>query len=379
MAERLTADSGRHTDEALRERVSSSTIDLLDGRDGRYTEWATACAIATDAMNKGLTENEFARLVRESDFAYEFATESGRDRSNRLDSRLSKVWSKVEEIWTPPIGNATDVRARLAALSARLDDHRWGGRTGSKDRAVALSLVSWAHEVGVWTLDASTRELAVRAGVSRGTASRALGRLTALGVISPDDSARSARDARRWVLNLGWTTKGQTGTHKPFPPNTRSCGPVMSLPSTGHPAFLGAALGQTSERVWLDLLDHPDSTVGEVADRLGITSKTVRRSLDSKLVANQLVTKTEGRPSRYAVDPSADTDRLNQVADAYGTLDWRDRNVERYERERDGYVEFLRQAEARRPVANTDDLSHEDTDSLRREQDDELLARSSAA
>lgn len=341
MAECLTADTSRQIEE-LRRKVSSNSLDLLDGTDGRYSEWATACAIATDAMNKGIDENEFIALVEASDFAQTFATENGRDRSDRLRSRLSKVWSRVEDVWNPPLGDVADVRRRLADLADRLDRHRWTGRTASKDRAVAFALVEWAHEVGVWTLDASTRELSLRAGIATATASRALSRLSELGLVSRDQKPRESLAAQRWIIDLGWNAKGQTETYKPFPPREESCVLTMSLRSTGHPAFLGGGLGQTCERVWLDLTDNGESTVASVADRLGLNPKTVRRNLD-KLEANRLVRSSEGRPVRYRVDPTVDADHLDRVADAYGVLDWEAKASERFTRERAGYAEALRQ------------------------------------
>ena len=137
----------------LRERLPQAALDLLDCKDGRYSEWATACAIAMYAMNAGFTEDEFVCLVTGSDFAYVFVTEDhGRDRSNRLESRLRKVWSRVDDGWNPPLGSVEDVRRKLEELSQRLAAHKWAGRTGGSDRAVALALVSWAHEIGVWTI-----------------------------------------------------------------------------------------------------------------------------------------------------------------------------------------------------------------------------------
>ncbi|ORL96637.1 hypothetical protein A5N74_19650 [Prescottella equi] len=52
---------------------------------------------------------------------------------------------------------------------------------------------------------------------------------------------------------------------------------------------------------------------------------------------------TDSRPARYWVDPSVDAEHLDKVADSYGALDWVERTSERYQRERDGYAEFLRQ------------------------------------
>lgn len=116
----------------------------------------------------------------------------------------------------------------------------------------------------------------------------------------------------------------------------------MSLRTTGHPAFFGGGLGQTSERVWLDLTEHGESTVAEVADRLGLNPKTVRRNLE-KLVSNSLVGSTKAWPARYWADPDVDTGLLDRVAESYGVLDWEARTTDRFDRERAGYAEMLRQ------------------------------------
>ncbi|SOJ53584.1 hypothetical protein MSIMFB_01084 [Mycobacterium simulans] len=321
---------------------------LLNGDDGLYSEWATASAIAMYALNAGYTEDDFVQLVSASDFAHYFATEDdGRDRSDRLASRLSKVWARAEDGWEPPIRDRNDVRQQLESLSQRIAEHRWHGRTASKDRAVAVALVQWAHEIGVWTLDAGTRELGMRAGVVHGTAKRALERLAGLGLISRDqDTPRQDNHAQRWVLNLGWGIRDNFDPYEPLPPEKRSCGLNMFL---NHPVFLGSALGQTAERVWLDLADNGESTAREIADRIGGDPKTIRRALDTKLVASGLVVSEtrqggRGRPAKlYQLDPSAGRERMDQIAESFGVLDWYDRTAERYERERSGYREAQRQ------------------------------------
>jgi predicted ArsR family transcriptional regulator len=105
-------------------------------------------------------------------------------------------------------------------------------------------------------------------------------------------------------------------------------------------------LGQTSERVWLDLVNHPGSTAGEVADRLGVSVDTVRRTV-KKLVQHRLVRETGarstgiGRPSTsYEIEPDT---RLDDVAEELGVMDWHEKTADRYERERAGHAEVLRQ------------------------------------
>ncbi|MGH3894785.1 MAG: hypothetical protein ACRDTW_24750 [Rhodococcus qingshengii] len=344
------AELPNRTTEALRTKLPERAQALLDGRDGSYSEWATASALAMYALNAGLNEDEFVSVVTDSDFASEFATENGRDRSSRLDSRLRKVWERAEDDWNPGLGSIQDVRDRIAALSNRLDQDIWTGRTASTDRAVALALVAWAHELGTWTVDASSRELGLRAGVGNRTASRALQRLADIGVVRQVEMKRVTGHAQTWALNMDWTpievpsTNGHNDTHISTYGGRGICVSLCHF-GTDHPAFLGSALGRTAERIWLDLAENGDSTVSELAQRLGINLRTTRRNLDERLVPNGLVMKADGRPAVYSVDPTADADRLDRIAESFGTLDWQHRTAERHERERAGFAELLRQQE----------------------------------
>lgn len=331
--------------------LPAKALALLDTTDGRYTEWSTATTLALYAINADYTEDEFVRLVAESPFAYYLATENGRDRSRRLEGRLRKAWEWAEDTWNPALGSVEDVREKLEALSGRLAAHRWSGRSGSSDRAVALALVTWAHEVGVWTLDASSRELSLRAGVARTTAERSLQRLQDLGVLERDARGRVSNHAQRWELQLGWgAIRDITSPHDLSTGGIGSYGLTTSL---NHPAFVRTALGQTAERVWLDLAEHPDATTAEVAGRLGVTPKSVRRTLN-KLVDHRLALvsgakATARRPAAtYQVDPAGS---LGAVADEYGTTDWHERTAERYDRERAGYAEVRRQRTKTAPAA----------------------------
>jgi hypothetical protein len=42
-------------------------------------------------------------------------------------------------------------------------------------------------------------------------------------------------------------------------------------------------------------------------------------------------------------DPDVDTGLLDRVAESYGVLDWEARTTDRFDRERAGYAEMLRQ------------------------------------
>jgi predicted transcriptional regulator len=329
-------------------QLSQAALDLLSCEDARHSEWATACAIGMYAMNAEYTEDEFIQLVLESDFAYVFATEDkGRDRSNRLERRLRKVWARVEDGWNPPLRETTNVRERLEALSQRIADHDWPGRTASTDRAVALALVQWAHEIGVWTLGAGTRELALRASVVHATAKKALGRLAAVGLIKPStQTKRKPNHCQRWELDLDWGIMANIDPYGSFPPGVSSYGLNVAV---NHPVFLGSALGPTAGRVWMYLAEHQDGArVEAIAEGTGISDRTLRRVLAEKLVPNGLVVAEvdsagRGRPAQvYRLDPNVS---LDEIAESFGVLGWHERTAERYERERAGFREVQRQIE----------------------------------
>lgn len=331
--------------EALRNKLPQEAIDLLDTQDGRYSEWATASALAMHALNAEFSEDEYVAVVSESDFAYEFATENGRDRTDRLESRLRKAWNRAEENWNPPLGDTDRVRLRLAEVSRRVESYPWKGRAGVSDRTVALALLAYAHGNGAWTLDMSTRRLSELSGVSKNTASASLRRLAKLGLIQRiEQEDHNPTDAARWGIVLDWNPRRDTtGTHKPLPPITNYVSQVC--PFT-HPVFLTAALGQTAGRVWFGLPDDGSLTAAELAERLRLNTKTVRRNLNV-LVSVGLACKSEGRPARYSL-VNVSTEYLNELAEQYGTLDWSERKAETYKAQREGFQQYLLLEEIKR-------------------------------
>ena len=208
-----------------RERLPDAATAILDGRDGRYSEWATARALAMYALGAGLTEDDFVDVVTGTDFAAVFATENGRNRPERLVTRLRKAYAGAEDHYEEPLGDRESVRERLAELSGRIDAYPWSGRTRSVDKAVALSVVAYGHERGAWTFNVGVREVAERACVGKSSAGRALVRLVAKGLLRRGESSDRPDDAQAWELNLAWE---RTGTHKPVPPSNQIMCPTSN-------------------------------------------------------------------------------------------------------------------------------------------------------
>lgn len=339
----------------LRSRLPQPAIDLLDRRDGKYSEWATASGLAMHCLNAEVSEDEFVAVVSESDFAYDFATENGRDRSNRLESRLRKVWARAEADWNPPL-SAGDVRQRLAHLLTTIERHSWTGRSSATDRKVAATLVSFGHELGKWTVDASTRDLSIRTGFGTSTISRSLVRLAEQGLIRRKPGTERGK-ATTWIINLAWARDIVDHTNlSPHRENSvsRYVPPTPVLVSgLSHPVFLRSALGPNAERLWDKLNTEGGShTAAQLAVLAGMNVRTVRRNL-RRLVGDGLVSESHGTPAEYEA-AHATVDTLDRVASEYGVaLDWEWQTAEAYSRQRDGYAEQVRQALARTQAAQT--------------------------
>ncbi|WFS15171.1 hypothetical protein [Rhodococcus aetherivorans] len=343
----------------LRAKLPAAAHRLLDSEDGKHSEWATASAVAMHALNAGLTEDEYVTVVAASDFAYYFATENGDDRSRRLESRLRKVWGRAEDDWTPPLKQG-ELRPMLAGLLDRVAAHRWTGRSGASQRAVALAVVSKGYELNKWTVDASARDVALAAGVSRATAARALHRVAESGLWTV--TSNGGDHAATVTLNLEWTgspagavstetVKVQTETHNALQGGEASVShyaPSGCVPETplrdkiAHPVFLRSALGPTAERLWFALAEaEGGKTAPELSELLGIHASTVRRTMD-KLMDHSMATATGSRPVRYWYSP-VDVEHLDRLAEEYDVLDWEQRTTDRIKREREDYGVLLEQ------------------------------------
>lgn len=211
--------------------------------------------------------------------------------------------------------------------------------------------MTWAHEVGVWTLDAGCRELSLRAQVGQRTAARALTRLADKGLVDRAEGAvRKDQHAQRWVINLEWEALRQDGPHKPLPQGVEI---MWATLAESHPVFLPSGLGRTAGRIWMDLAEHPaeGATAAHIAERTAIPVRSVNRALQDKLVPNRLVVVSGSRPTKgrpialYGLNPDAPS--LDDVAKSFGVLDWQERTAERYERERGGYRAVQRQRDQR--------------------------------
>lgn len=347
----LPGQSGSILDTAAFTALSANGQKLVTGEDGRADPWAATLALGSACLNADLDFPMFLALLDASPIAS--GSDGRRDRSGRKMPRAEKAWRWLEENYRPPLRDKASVVEKLARLSRRIEASWWQGRSGSSDRAVALTLVAMAHEIGVFDLDASVRDIAIRAGVGRSTVSRSLDRLTEAGLIElVVDEERSELYARRYRIDLHWRAwrSDFTGHITDSPLGEEQCVPLSQL--TNHPVFLRGALGPTAGRLFFSLEDR-EVTAKQAASMVGVREESSRRNLD-RLVKNGMAFRAPGRPAKYRINPEVAADDLNELAAQYGVLDWQERTADRYQRERDGYAEVQRQRKQRACVHRMD-------------------------
>src|SRR5690606_13156012 len=144
--------------------------------------------------------------------------------------------------------------------------------------------------------------LAIRAGVGKGTAHRALERLREAGLCSPVAGSGGPMNARTWELNLRWGSIGNKLGHiKPVGGSSLvNVSHFVPTPGHWHPAFLPSALGRTCGMIYESMPDDLTVTVtaDQVADNLGCHVKTARRNL-RRLVDHGLLVSHPGKPVTY--------------------------------------------------------------------------------
>lgn len=311
------------------------------GDEARSDPFSTACALAQGCRASGLDFEQYMTLAEPAPI--DAGSDGRRAREQRRTDRLEKAWHLTAESFSPAVHSADEVRHQLAELSGRIDDAQFRGRSSSTDKRVAQALVTWAHEVGTFTLDANVRELGVRSGVSPATAARALKRLTTTGLIEPvTEPARPFEHAHRFRIHFAWRRAwGQAGkigpkdvteTYDDNPPGEQ----IICITNVLHPVYLPKALGLTAGRVAQALPTDSALTARAVGVRTGLTERTARAALE-RLVSHGLAAKTPARPAGYRL-LNVDTSVLDGIAAEYGTADWYDVQAQRASAARSAYA-----------------------------------------
>lgn len=309
--------------DSLRARLTPRGRGLLDAEITQPTRPGTWMSIALSCMNAGMDEADFELLG----YASVAITTTSRDPGKLL----SGAWSAAEVRWKPPEGGSDLARQQLATVDARIRSRPWTGRTGTRDRAVALAVVAYGCDVvGSTQFAVSVRSLELLAGYRYPAISKALIDLRRLGLLKRIGPTSNPRHASEYRVNVGWE-EAKSRVERTLHPTATECS-VSGTPVFVHPAFLRGALGPSTGRVYYGMTDGTKAT--EIAAAVGVTPGSAVYNL-RKLVDAGLVTRTGHKYARTAVPG------LDAIAEQAGTADWIDRTRDRHQREREKQAEKL--------------------------------------
>jgi len=290
------------------------TMELL-GAEHQIGLWVgrELLPIASRVRSLGGSEDDYRHWVLVSNLWTSYVGSTG-DRVRKQDSNLDSAWSKAAR------SKPFDLEESLSDLRGRIAAHTgWTGRTGSRDRAVALALVTFCIEHNCFTRTISSYELAKwTAGISQQSVSRALTALADRGLIRElerTDRRTTAWSAKRYRVNLQWAAAGrQAGVSNT---ELRSTGKASLTHELTPPSDLWSrrGLGPGAQRVYETLSDEP-VTARSIADRTGMKTPGVKRYLGI-LSEHGLAGYKTGAPGEATLHFRVDTP-LDAVADSMG-------------------------------------------------------------
>jgi len=326
---------------ALKSRAArpalSATIQraFLDGGTHAEDGSKMVASLALGAINAEWTFEDFYQAVFTPDTYVAAYLASKRQTRRDPDARewLEHTWDRAETyaLKNPARGRTDDGVFQQLREHART--RQWAGRTGSTDQAVYLALLDQAERAGTLTrVGFSTRDAALAAGVARGTASKALKRLTEQDLIH-----RAVRFGDRSTHATEWTIETQIDPPSSCPLSNEAGG---SIYGPSHDLWrYGTGLGKTAGRI-LQALSQSPKTAAELQAELGMSMRTIRKHL-RRLIDGDVV---ERRPGHYyAVSPTADLDAL---AREIGVAGRGAAQAAQYHQERKGYKEYLDRSSA---------------------------------
>lgn len=232
--------------------------------------------------------------------------------------------------------------ADLAALD-RMGDavaaHPWatvpGRPRGGTLQSAAVAIVAIARRAGRWTgLHVAVRDLAERAGVSRGTAQRAMDALHADGLLHLERAA-SGTAAAVWALD-------------PWHPALRATHATPAAPEAAagpqHDGWRHGGLGHAARRVWAALATLGGTqTATPIAALLGYSHPSTARQHLRRLRDAGLV--TQGPDGWAVADGTAAA--LDRAAESMGTAGRGAAVRAEHRRQRDGWAALVAERQRR--------------------------------
>jgi hypothetical protein len=274
-----------------------ATFDILGAEHVQFG-WIgpRLLSVANRIRASGGSKQDYQIWVRASHLwrSYQGST---RDSTTDQGRALEGAWRKSAE------SEPFDAEQTLSDLAERISSSRWVGRSGSRNRAVALAFVGFCQERNCFTRTISSYELSKHtAGMSPSTVRNAMVDLVELGLlrrIDRTDKRTSSRSTGRYEINLKWTGVVAESTSPSYTTESKSTSntSLITLCNNTRDLWSSRGLGQTAGRVYNALADEP-ATLKELSDKAGLSYQATRHAT-AKLADHCLAGVLQGRPSRY--------------------------------------------------------------------------------
>lgn len=317
----ITAPSdGAQRNAETSSRVSRRNLDAwalhaLDGKHNYPTHYQAALAVASHALARGWHRAQLWEQLET--LARIDAQEAKRSPSpRRLGRFINRAWDKAEQgrkTKTDPFS----LRAALDAAREFLSGQKFTGRQNS------LALVMEAALDAAQTQKTLTPSLAVRSlelstGLGKSSVARALKKLEALDLLRQVSRSDGEKASTYRVLNTERMV-AQGGTLKVLPHGGKGLSHLGTATElAAHDAF--RALGRSAARVGAALDALEGFTPQELAQRLGLSAKTVRKALRELEAVGLAYRQRQGRAYAWTARPDAATEEaLQRIALGYGT------------------------------------------------------------
>ena len=304
--------------------------------------------IGPDKRYKSRSEAAGALVLSMIDSGYEYAdillTFNTRPCAGKY-TELKKKNSANAERWLTSVyrdmlkysHHESRVRRQLAELRSLAERAPW---QWASDKNILIAHLAIAYNAGKTIYNASVRDLALPAGVSKMTASRSNHRLQKRELVTVEKE-HGGLLATKYVLNMDKVlhTLSTLSVGICNELSTEQVEPTFKGERIAtHNAFRNGQnrLGQRAGQVYELLFTHPDGmTEQQLTEATGAHIKTIRRALDNlenvydRKERDELPMANQRDGKWYAVEQD-----LNLIAAVYNTYTAREEQEERYEQER---------------------------------------------
>ncbi|MFI1914558.1 hypothetical protein [Nocardia sp. NPDC020380] len=363
-------------DGSKRRDLPMSLWSLIKNGDteGRYDGRSPmALAIASGLRRAGWNFSDYQRLMtdrRNAGGAKVHALEDREGNENPHDFMV-RTWEKAADQLT-----TAEIVDEISNVQAIVEAAPWPGRTGKTDQAVMFALCLLGTTSGTTALTFGSRRIAEVAQMEDKTVRTALGRLVSAGWL---ERVKASKIGDADTYQFGPQVDKMTSLI-PSPPIGDKCGSNDQERDRVllHPLFrYGSGLGKSTGQTWLGLQEVGPATVQEVSVAVGSSRRTVDRHL-KVLEKHGLAVK-----SGTQWTASGDDRRLYELAEELGALERSELQVERNERNREGFRTALRlkgarlagpaEAPADAGLVDWVELSEEEQAEILRELEDEEI------